>query len=283
MIDLATMFDEMGADLGAPVSGFPVSGKTEPERQASVNKEISGISGISGGSKLPAQKQNSGRPQACAQGRGGVRARGAYSPSPETPETPEKSASSDTCFSGSPSRNPEKERETGKVAALRATPGRSAPDPAAFDERAAFLEYECGMPRAEAEAQARSEIGPIGAALSPVEELVSEWRDALTRIDFDRAPCPGYRADEWAQVRSRALAFLDDFGAQAVALGWTAPRLFGVHPEAGIVRVDACGALVLPGARDVRVLTADAIGFGHLVHRTKPGQPEGVPVWRFGR
>ncbi|WP_342167227.1 hypothetical protein [Methylobacterium sp. SD21] len=66
-------------------------------------------------------------------------------------------------------------------------------------------------------------------------------------------------------------------------MGWTAVRLFGVHPAAGIVRVDTCGALVLPSAGAVRAITATEVSFGHATHREKPGQPQGVPWWEFGR
>lgn len=110
-----------------------------------------------------------------------------------------------------------------------------------------------------------------------------KWLIGLESLSPDRDPCPGYRSSEWPTTLARALAFLDVFGEQAVALGWTAPRLFGVHPAAGIVRVDACGALVLPIAGPVRAITATTIIFGHLTHSTKPGQPEGVPIWSFGR
>lgn len=158
-------------------------------------------------------------------------------------------------------------------------PAKALAAPAAYDERAAFLEYECGLPRAEAEAQARADVGEMPSGGS----LVAEWYAAIARLDFDRAPCPGYRGDEWTRIRSRALAFLDHFGEQAVSLGWTAPRLFGIHPDAGAVRVDACGALMIGPNGEVRAITADTVSFGHLVYRTKPGQPEGVPVWRFGR
>lgn len=113
--------------------------------------------------------------------------------------------------------------------------------------------------------------------------LLREWRRGLGHLAPDRAPCPDYRGDEWPRVLSRALAFLDEFGERAVALGWTAPRLFGVHPVAGIVRVDACGALTLPTAGPVRTITATEILFGHLTHREKPGQPSGVPWWEFRR
>lgn len=158
-----------------------------------------------------------------------------------------------------------------------------------FEERAAFLEYECGLSREDAEAQARAECEPPAAELAPGPDAFPQadglalWRAGIALLSPHRAPCSGYRGDEWSRVHHRALAFLETYGAQAEALGWTAPRLFGVHPSAGIVRVDACGALVLPAGGDVRALTATEIRFGHLTHREKPRQPEGVPLWEFGQ
>ena len=115
------------------------------------------------------------------------------------------------------------------------------------------------------------------------QEGLRKWRSALANLSPERPPCPGYRGDEWPRTLARALDFLDAFGVQAEALGWTAVRLFGVHRQAGIVRVDACGALVLPISGPVRAITATEIAFGHLTHREKPGQPQGVPWWEFGR
>lgn len=115
------------------------------------------------------------------------------------------------------------------------------------------------------------------------QDGLRKWRSALAALSPERTPCPDYRGDEWARTLARAIDFLDTFGPQAEALGWTASRLFGVHPEAGIVRVDACGGLVLPISGPVRAITATEISFGHLTHREKPGQPEGVPWWEFGR
>ena len=79
------------------------------------------------------------------------------------------------------------------------------------------------------------------------------------------------------------LTFLDEFGPQAEALGWTAPRLFGAHPQIGIVRVDHCGGLVLPLGGPVRAITATEISFGHLTYYWKPYQPTGLVLWEFGR
>ena len=115
------------------------------------------------------------------------------------------------------------------------------------------------------------------------QDGLRKWRSALASLSPDRAPCPGYRGDEWPRTLARAFDFLDTFGVQAEALGWTAARLFGVHRQAGIVRVDACGALVLPISGPVRAITTTEIAFGHLTHREKPGQPQGVPWWEFGR
>ncbi|WP_187193356.1 hypothetical protein [Methylobacterium sp. WL1] len=117
----------------------------------------------------------------------------------------------------------------------------------------------------------------------PVGDGLTHWRAGLARLDPEQPPCPDYRGGEWPRVYARALAFLDQFGLQAEALGWTASRLFGVHEAAGIIRVDACGALVLPTSGAVRAITATEVSFGHLTHRMKFGQPAGIPWWEFGR
>lgn len=150
---------------------------------------------------------------------------------------------------------------------------------------------ECGRDGAAEAAEAaeisltsygQKEFGSFAAAEVSGDGL-RKWRSALAGLSSERAPCPGYRLDEWPRTLARALHFLDTFGSQAEALGWTAARLFGVHREIGIVRVDACGALVLPGSGPVRAITATEIRFGHLTYREKPGQPQGVPWWEFGR
>lgn len=146
----------------------------------------------------------------------------------------------------------------------------------AFDERAAFLEYECGLNRAEAEAQTRRE-------LEAAKDTPVAWTAGLARLNPHRAPCPDYRGDEWSRVLANAHAFLAAFGAQAETLGWRTHELFGVHPEVGTVRPDCCGALTLGVGGPVRLVTADEIRFGHLTHRRLPSKPQGVPIWEFGR
>jgi hypothetical protein len=149
----------------------------------------------------------------------------------------------------------------------------------AFDERAAFLEFECGLSRAEAERQAADEIVPA----PPMDGSLAVWRAGLARLSHQTVPCPDYRGDEWPFVYANALGFLDTFGEQAAGLGWTTLDLFGVHPVVGTIRVDHCGALVLSVGGRVRLVTADEIRFDSLTHRRKPDQPRGLPVWEFSR
>ncbi len=78
-----------------------------------------------------------------------------------------------------------------------------------------------------------------------------------------------------------ALDFVDRFGAEAAALGWSAPQLFGVHPQNGTLRTDWCGALMLSGQRatgiDVR-----CVAFGNTsAYRDTLGAPVGTPIWEF--
>ncbi|WP_244479990.1 hypothetical protein [Methylobacterium sp. Leaf94] len=85
-------------------------------------------------------------------------------------------------------------------------------------------------------------------------------------------------------MHEAAIEFLDRYADQAVALGWSTLDLFGVHPQAGTIRPDYCGAMVLSGEKVSSVL-ADRIVFERTTHRRdKPGRPSGaVPLWTFGR
>ena len=258
--------DGLTASDSPTFPGFPESGNASGNGQTIEHKSISRISRISRTTETCSRKSSRETPPARVRADAGARARGGCANEREIREQREMPAGSTCYISRSLSL------KTGKREIERGNPslaGRSLPEPPTFEERA-----ECGPPAVER--------APGPAAL-PQADGLTLWRAGLALLSPHRAPCPGYRGDEWRQVYDRALTFLDTYGAQAEALGWTAPRLFGVHPAAGIVRVDACGALVLPASGDVRALTATEIRFGHLTHREKPGQPEGVPLWRIGQ
>ncbi|TXN11356.1 hypothetical protein FV219_05455 [Methylobacterium sp. WL122] len=124
------------------------------------------------------------------------------------------------------------------------------------------------------------------ASPAPIRRTPSDvqgWRDALEGMKPTTAPCPGMTGARWEKMREAAIAFLDEFGDEAAALGWTTAELFGVHPTAGFIRVDHCGALMISGER-VRAIEPDKIRFGMTTYyRNLPGRPVGVPVWEVVR
>ncbi|KQQ39127.1 hypothetical protein ASF58_22815 [Methylobacterium sp. Leaf125] len=67
-------------------------------------------------------------------------------------------------------------------------------------------------------------------------------------------------------------------------LGWTTLGLFGVHPEAGTIRPDYCGALII-GAEPVSAITETRMRFANTTfYRNTPGKPTGgVSLWQFGK
>jgi hypothetical protein len=82
-------------------------------------------------------------------------------------------------------------------------------------------------------------------------------------------------------MRESALDFCSRLGAEAHGLGWTAPQLFGVHPEHGTLRVDYCGALMVAGKRATGV-HADRVAFEQTAaYRNTPGKVWGPPIWEF--
>ena len=73
---------------------------------------------------------------------------------------------------------------------------------------------------------------------------VASWHDQIERLSEHDSPCRYLLTPAmWAAIRANALAFIDQHGAEAYRLGWTAEQLFGVHPEHGFLRVEYAGAL----------------------------------------
>lgn len=96
-----------------------------------------------------------------------------------------------------------------------------------FEERAAILEFDEGLSRAEAEAIARREMmagvyDDMQAARDPVSSA-----SALAVL---RAECPAYvDAADWQQAIEDGHRFVTQWGKQAEALAWAPTELFGLH------------------------------------------------------
>jgi hypothetical protein len=124
-----------------------------------------------------------------------------------------------------------------------------------FEERAAILEFDEGLPRSEAEAIARQETAVYDTGDGP-------YCSALRALG---AQCPDdVPEDRWHQAIGDATAFISEWGEQAHALGWTEHELFGLHPVperpapnySRLSRLDDMGLLWLLRGRPVVALTA---------------------------
>lgn len=139
-----------------------------------------------------------------------------------------------------------------------------APDLDAFAERAAIAEYDGSLSRSAAEWLAAQEQGfadPVALRAA----AVTWWREALDGLAaHETSPCR--RA--WIRNAQRFVA--GGWGAQAAALGWTEPELFGLCPVAPWARPDRMGAAWL--GRDVAAVTAECIRLA-----------SGLRVWRATR
>jgi hypothetical protein len=132
-----------------------------------------------------------------------------------------------------------------------------------FEERAAILEFDEGLSRAEAEAIARREM------MAGVYDEMQAARDPISyasALAVLRAECPVcVDAADWQQAIEDGHRFVTRWGKQAEALGWAPIDLFGLHttPEKPapnyrrLSRYDQTGLIWLLRGRRVVGLTKD--------------------------
>ncbi len=129
-------------------------------------------------------------------------------------------------------------------------------------ERAAIMEFDGALPRSIAE--------------------------GLAKLDT-MAPPDGFSPDRWHTAIDIAARLADEWGARALALGWTAEDLFGLVPAAPAARQDGKGlAFVLrPEDRVIAItpdtaMTTTASGARLTYWRNRdPGIA--VPAWKLER
>jgi hypothetical protein len=131
-----------------------------------------------------------------------------------------------------------------------------------FEERAAILEFDKGLSRAEAEAIARREM------VAGVYDDMQAARDSGSYTSALAAFCANCPAcvpeDRWHQAIVDATAFTSKWGAQAQVFGWTERELFGLYPVpeqptanySRLSRLDEMGLIWLLRGRPVIMLTA---------------------------
>lgn len=151
-------------------------------------------------------------------------------------------------------------------------------DAAAFDDRAATLQFDAGLPREEAEDRAAQEVGLFDAGQYRTA-LSSQWK-ALLRQLYGSGPDRSGR--EYVQT---AITFVEEGWAEKCALlGWTETELFWADENAPWARLDNIGAAYL--ARNVISVTDNTIVCG--VHAGRPlvirrGRGDGrvAPPWQM--
>lgn len=146
------------------------------------------------------------------------------------------------------------------------------PCPATVAERAALIEHGDGCDRAESERRTLAEAG-----FGPWDEL-AEAHALLIRAALKRLPAQ--TTDAGTRLCAVSVKFLDtDHWQQAVSLGWSLIELFGLSPNAPLVRVDGQGlvsglALSCHAGGRLENLVAD-----HATIRQRSGS---VLTWRRG-
>lgn len=125
-------------------------------------------------------------------------------------------------------------------------------------------------------------------------QMAADWRANIERLPLHRVPAPGLlwiepgpngREGVWTAVREAMLRFVDDWGAQAAALGWSTVQLFGVHRTRGAIRADSLGALVSLYPQTVLAIDATTITLGRraarATYRGMTNEADSIPLWEF--
>ncbi len=111
-----------------------------------------------------------------------------------------------------------------------------------------------------------------------------EWREGFASLQVARMP-KGFDRAGWARVIDDAGRFLDAWGPQAAALGWSGREVFGVHPGAPISRDEGKGLAMLLNGCPVVALTADsatiAVRPGKTQRVFRNVGPESVTLWQL--
>lgn len=166
--------------------------------------------------------------------------------------------------------NPAKEPEPGPTggrtlaafAALAGRGGRSENSawPRDYQERAAIVEFDAGVPR--------------------------DWAEAFAHLDPDRPPAD-VPVKRWQQFVDDCGRFLDgQWPARAAALGWQPVDLFGCDRRKPFHRIDRQGLLWLLDGRELLAMTEDGAVIEcedgvRQTYRRRRGQPGRVLPWEL--
>jgi hypothetical protein len=138
---------------------------------------------------------------------------------------------------------------------------QASAEQSAFEERAAIVEFEAGVPR--------------------------EWAEGFARLCQMSRPLAIPPA-RWSELVDNAGVFIDRWAVQAASLGWNAADIFGCHRQAPLARYDLQGLVFLIGSGEVVAITALSAtirtrgGATLIFRRTPPTAGEHVAaIWEL--
>lgn len=103
-----------------------------------------------------------------------------------------------------------------------------------------------------------ADIAERAAIVQEGAQVPRDWAEGFALLEARPLPS-GVNAATWLAMIDAAGRFLDQWGSQAAALGWTASQLFGLDADCPINRRDRRGAAFFLIGAEVLALTADAI------------------------
>jgi hypothetical protein len=103
----------------------------------------------------------------------------------------------------------------------------------------------------------------------------------LHMLSLSRRGC--IKPNRWRLIIADSHRFVDRWGAQAVALGWSTFDIFGAHPTHPVERLDLAGLVILLHGDSLLALTADSARIGTtsgaLLTYRRRSRPGAVPLW----
>ena len=130
-----------------------------------------------------------------------------------------------------------------------------------FEERAAIIEFDAGVPR--------------------------EWAEGFARLCL-MPRHPDFMEERWQRLIDDAGMFLDRWAVQVAAMGWTTREVFGVDDRKPYARLDQMGLVPLIGGDKVMAVSADSATIQtptgarqRIFRRADKQSPGRVSVWEL--
>jgi hypothetical protein len=131
-----------------------------------------------------------------------------------------------------------------------------------FEERAAIVQYDAGIPR--------------------------EWAEGFARLCV-MPRHPDFTEEDWQTLIDDAGRFMDQWAVQVASMGWSVGEVFGVNYDKPDARIDLKGLVPCIGGNEVIAISADTVTIQtpsgarqRIFRRTDEQSPGRIPVWKVG-